>query len=111
MNETRFNAANDDEDTAGQDIQRRIRQEPGRIKETKIDICGYEMHQMELLDRTLISIQKTEDSFIDINNRIINAVNQRKDRLNTLNQRINDIAKRTLQLYNCQDPMRVESPA
>ena len=77
MNESRFNAAkeNYDEDTTGQEIQRKIRQEPGRIKQTKIEICGYEMHQMELLDRTLISIQKTEDSFIDINNRIINSVN------------------------------------
>lgn len=55
MNETRFNAADEDGDE-GSDIQRKIRQEPGRIKETKIDICGYEMHQMELLDRTLISI-------------------------------------------------------
>ena len=56
---------------------------------------------MELLDRTLISIQKAEDAFIDINNRIIGSVNARKDRLNELNQRINNMAKRTLQLYNC----------
>ena len=32
MDDTRFNAANDDEETEGQDIQRKIRQEPGRIK-------------------------------------------------------------------------------
>ena len=31
--------------------------------------------------------------------------------MNNLNARINEVAKRTLQLYNCQDPMRVESPA
>lgn len=112
MDESRFNA--DDGaggGDAGSDIQRRIRQEPGRMKETNIEICGYEMHQQELLDRMLISIQKTEDAFIDINNRIINSVNTRKDRLNTLNERINTCAQRTLKLYNCQDPMRVESPA
>ena len=56
---------------------------------------------MELLDRTLIAIQNTEDAFIDINNRIISNVNSRKDRLNNLNGRIANLAKRTLALYNC----------
>lgn len=51
---TRFEGP--DEETAGQDIVRIIRQEPGRLKQTNISICGYEMHQMELLDRTLIAI-------------------------------------------------------
>jgi len=45
MDESRFNA--DDGQgggDAGADIQRRIRQEPGRMKQTNIEICGYEMH-------------------------------------------------------------------
>ena len=46
------------------------------------------MYQAELLDRMLLSIEKTEDAFIDINNRIITNVNARKDRLNMINQRI-----------------------
>jgi hypothetical protein len=33
-----------DEETAGQDIVRFIRQEPGKLKQTNINICGYEMH-------------------------------------------------------------------
>ena len=68
------------------------------------------MHQQELLDRTLIAIQNTEDAFIDINNRIISNVNSRKDRLNALNERIANLAQRTMKLFNCRDPMRVESP-
>ena len=51
---------------------------------------------MELLDRSLIAIQKMEDAFIDINNRIISNVNQRKDRLNQLNGRIANLAQKTL---------------
>ena len=74
-------------------------------------MCGYEMCQQELLDRTLIAIQNTEDAFIDINNRIISNVNSRKERLNNLNARIGDLAQKTMKLFNCQDPMRVESPA
>ena len=66
---------------------------------------------MELLDRMLISIQRTEDSFIDINNRVIASINQRKDRVNNLNQRIANLSNKTLKLYNCEDLMRVESPA
>jgi hypothetical protein len=79
------------------------------LKETNVAICGYEMHEMELLDRALIGIQKTENAFIDINNRIINNVNKRKDRINNLNTRIADLAQKTLKLYNCDDAMRVES--
>jgi len=70
----------------------KVRSAPGRLKETKISICGYEMHQMELLDRGLMAIQKTENAFIDINNRIITNVNQRKDRINNLNGRIANLA-------------------
>ena len=64
-----------------------------------------------MLDRTLIAIQNTEDAFIDINNRIISNVNTRKERLNGLNARIGDLAQKTMKLFNCTDPMRVESPA
>jgi hypothetical protein len=46
------------------------------------------MYQAEMLDRMLISIQKTEEAFIDVNNRIIKQVNARKDRLNLINSRI-----------------------
>jgi len=101
-----------DEPTAPQEYANiHIRQHPGRLKETNIGICGYEMYEMELLDRALIGIQKTENAFIDINNRIINSVNTRKDRINNLNNRIADLAQKTLKLYNCDDAMRVESMA
>lgn len=43
---------------------------------------------MELLDRALISLQRSEEAYVDINNRIIDKVNKRKDRLNNLNKRI-----------------------
>ena len=66
----------------------KIRQEPGVLKQTNVQICGYEMHTIEVLDRALIAIQNTENSFIDINNRIISSVNERKLRLNDLNARI-----------------------
>jgi hypothetical protein len=46
------------------------------------------MYQAEMLDRMLISIQRTEEAFIDVNNRIIKQVNARKDRLNLINSRI-----------------------
>jgi len=46
------------------------------------------MYEMELLDRALISLQRTEEAYVDINNRIIDNVNQRKDRLNRINGRI-----------------------
>jgi len=65
-----------------------IKLESGRLKETKINICSYEMYEMELLDRAMISLQRTEEAYVDINNRIIENVNQRKDRLNTINGRI-----------------------
>ena len=41
-----------------------------------------------MLDRMLVSMTKTEEAFIDVNNRIISNVNARKDRLNLINQRI-----------------------
>ena len=69
------------------------------------------MHSMELLDRALIAIQKTEDSFIDINNRIISNVNERRNRLNGLNNRIASMSKKVLALYQNDEGMRVESPA
>jgi hypothetical protein len=68
--------------------RQRIRHEPGRLAETKIKLPSYEMYQAEMLDRMLISIQKTEEAFIDVNNRIIKQVNARKDRLNLINSRI-----------------------
>ena len=116
MDVTQINSGNNqfgtpmDEPTAPQEFANiKIRQQAGRLKETNVAICGYEMHQMELLDRALIGIQKTENAFIDINNRIINNVNSRKDRINSLNNRIADLAQKTLKLYNCDDAMRVES--
>jgi hypothetical protein len=45
------------------------------IKEKRIKICSYEMYEMESLDRAVISLQKTEDAYADINNRIIEKVN------------------------------------
>lgn len=65
-----------------------IKLETGKLKETKINLCSYEMYEMELLDRSLVSLQRTEEAYIDINNRIIENVNKRKDRLNGINQRI-----------------------
>ena len=38
-------------------------------------------------------------------------MNQRKDRLNNLNGRIAALSTKTLKLYNCDDAMKVESPA
>jgi len=43
------------------------------------------MYQTEVLDRTLLALQRTEEAFLNVNNRIINNVNARKDRLNLLN--------------------------
>jgi hypothetical protein len=48
----------------------------------------------------LISIQRTEEAFIDVNNRIIKQVNARKDRLNLINSRIQGISQKILALYN-----------
>lgn len=69
------------------------------------------MFQGELLDRMLISIQRTEEAFIDVNNRIITNVNARKDRLNMINARIQNISAKILSLYNQKRPMRITSPA
>ena len=65
-----------------------IQLQTGMMKETRINICSYEMYEMELLDRALMSLQKTEEAYTDINNRIIENVNGRKERLNNLNNRI-----------------------
>ena len=73
--------------------------ESGALKETKINVCSYEMYEMELLDRSLISLQKTEEAYIDINNRIIENVNLRKERLNGINQRIHILSQKILALY------------
>ena len=78
----------------------KIRQHPGRLNQTKINLCSYEMYQVEMLDRMLLSIQKTEEAFIDVNNRIITNINARKDRLNLINSRIQAIAGKILALYN-----------
>ena len=68
------------------------------------------MYNVELLDRMLTSVQKTEDAFIDVNNRIIRNINARKDRLNLINSRIQAISGRILALYE-QDFFQITSPA
>ena len=70
----------------------KIRLESGEFHETNIALSSYEMYQTELLDRMLLSIQRTEEAFIDINNRVITNVNARKDRLNMINARIMGIS-------------------
>lgn len=65
-----------------------IKLETGRLKETPINLCSYEMFEMELLDRSLMSLQKTEEAYTDVNNRIIENVNLRKEKLNAMNARI-----------------------
>lgn len=69
------------------------------------------MYEMELLDRALMSLQKTEEAYTDVNNRIIDNVNQRKDRLNNINNRILAISQKILTLYNVNTAMRIVSPA
>ena len=59
----------------------------------------------------LLSIQHTEEAFIDVNNRIITNVNARKDRLNIINARIQHISAKILALYNQKKLMRITSPA
>jgi len=88
-----------------------IHMDTGQLKETKISLPSYEMFQGELLDRMLISIQRTEEAFIDVNNRIITNVNARKDRLNMINARIQNISAKILSLYNQKRLMRITSPA
>lgn len=63
-----------------------------------------------MLDRMLTSVQKTEDAFIDVNNRIIRNINARKDRLNLINSRITAVSGKILSLYN-QDFFQIVSPA
>jgi hypothetical protein len=88
-----------------------IKLETGRLKETRINVCSHEMHEMELLDRALMSLQKTEEAYTDVNNRIIEAVNQRKERLNNLNNRILGISQKIVTLYGVNSAMRIVSPA
>ena len=88
-----------------------IKLETGRMKDTRINVCSYEMHEMELLDRALMSLQKTEEAYTDVNNRIIEAVNQRKERLNNLNNRILSISQKIVTLYGVNSAMRIVSPA
>jgi len=89
----------------------RINMESGKEKETMISLPSYEMYQAELLDRMLLSIQHTEEAFIDVNNRIIMSVNARKDRLNMINSRIQHVSAKILALYNAKRLMRITSPA
>ena len=65
---------------------------------------------MELLDRALVSLQRTEEAYIDINNRIIDNVNQRKARLNNINSRMLGISQKILTLYGVNSAMRIVSP-
>ena len=88
----------------------KIRHDPGELKQTSINLCSYEMYQVELLDRMLLSVSKTEEAFIDVNNRIITNINARKDRLNLINSRIQNISGKILALYN-QDLIQIVSPA
>ena len=88
----------------------KIRLEPGAAKQTKISIPSYEMYQAELLDRMLLAIERTEDAYIDINNRIIANVNARKDRLNMINQRIQGVSSKILALYD-KNMIPITSPA
>lgn len=67
------------------------------------------MYEIEMLDRSLVSLQKTEDAYMEINNRIINSVNQRKIRLNDLNNRILGLSSKILSLQNMNQPMRIQS--
>ena len=66
---------------------------------------------MELLDRALMSVQRTEEAYVDINNRIIDNVNKRKERLNTINGRVLGISQKILTLYGVKQAMRIVSPA
>lgn len=81
------------------------------MKETRINLCSYEMYEMELLDRSLMSLQKTEEAYTDVNNRIIDNVNQRKERLNNINNRVLGISQKILTLYGVNSAMRIVSPA
>ncbi len=48
---------------------------------------------------------------MDINNRIIENVNSRKERLNNINNRLMGMSQKILALYNVQAAMRIQSPA
>mmetsp|Transcript_7268 Transcript_7268/g.6406 ORF Transcript_7268/g.6406 Transcript_7268/m.6406 type:complete len:151 (+) Transcript_7268:120-572(+) len=69
------------------------------------------MYEMEMLDRSLLSLQRTEEAYTDINDRIIENVNIRKERLNDLNNRLANMSEKILALYNVNQAMRILSPA
>lgn len=48
---------------------------------------------------------------MDINNRIIENVNKRKERLNLINKRILNLSSKILALYNVNSTMRIVSPS
>lgn len=96
---------------AGMGSSSQIRFSSGQLKETRINICSYEMYEMEMLDRSLISLQRTEEAYIDINNRIIENVNKRKDRLNTINNRMLNLSSKIIALYSVNSAMRIQSAA
>ena len=89
----------------------KIHAESGQLKETNISLPSYEMYQAELLDRMLLSIHHTEEAYFDLHNRIIANVNARKDRLNMINARVQNISGKILALYNQKKLMRITSPA
>jgi hypothetical protein len=69
------------------------------------------MFETELLDRTLMSLTKTEEAFVDVNNKVIDAINQRKDRLNNINTRIQNLSQKIIALYSVENGMRIVSGA
>lgn len=70
----------------------KIQPTSGRLKETQIAVTPYEMYETELLDRSIMSLTKTEEAFVDVNNKVIDSINQRKNRLNTINTRIQNLS-------------------
>ena len=108
MNNT---GANTSQHVGGASVPKFIPFEPGTLKETKINICSYEMFEMEMLDRSLVSLQRTEEAYVDINNRIIESVNKRKDRINGINNRVLNLSQKVLALYNANTAMRIMSPS
>lgn len=62
---------------------------------------------MEMLDRSLVSLQRTEEAYVDINNRIIDNVNLRKERLNIINKRMLNLSSKIIALYSANTAMRI----
>mmetsp|Transcript_19549 Transcript_19549/g.14255 ORF Transcript_19549/g.14255 Transcript_19549/m.14255 type:complete len:104 (-) Transcript_19549:1573-1884(-) len=75
------------------------------------------MYEIEVLDRGLFSLHKLEEAYTDLNNRIIENVNLRKDRLNELNNRLASMSEKIVALYNsdqfvqANEAMKIVSPA